>query len=83
MINEFKQEEVVRMLTSRQKEVLELIGIFIEEHGYSPTVRELADLCGVRSSSTMHGYLDRLEKAGYICKHDTLPRTLRVIKKPS
>jgi len=83
MKRKLKLEEVVKMLTSRQKEVLELIGSFIEEHGYSPSIRELANLCGVRSSSTMHGYLERLEKAGYICKYDTLPRTLRVIKKPS
>jgi len=71
------------MLTSRQKELLELIGHYIEEHGYSPTVRELTDLSGLKSTSTVHGYLKRLEKAGYISKHDTLSRTLRVLKRPS
>jgi SOS-response transcriptional repressor LexA len=71
------------MLTNKQKEVLELIGIYIKEQGYSPTVRELASLCGIKSTSTMHGYLERLEKQGYISKHETLPRTIKVLKRYS
>ena len=80
MINKVKRKGEVIMLTFKQKVLLELIELYINEHGYSPTVRELADLFGVKSTSTMHGYLERLEKDGYISKHDTLPRTIKVLK---
>lgn len=79
MINGVILKGMVKMLTSKQKEILELIKVFIEEQGYSPTVRELASLCGLKSSSTMHGHLERLEKQGYISKHQTLPRTIKKV----
>jgi len=71
------------MLTSRQKEILELIEIFIREQGYSPTIRELASLSGLKSTGTMHLHLENVEKAGYISKHKTLPRTIKVLKSSS
>ncbi|SKC83003.1 LexA family protein [Maledivibacter halophilus] len=36
------------------------------DNGYSPTVRELKDMCNYKSTSTVHGHLKVLEKAGYI-----------------
>lgn len=68
------------MLTDKQKEVLELIEIYIKEQGYSPTVRELMHLCGFKSTSTMHGYLNRLEEKGYISRCKISPRTIKVLK---
>ena len=68
------------MLTFKQKVLLDLIDLFISEHGYPPTVRELAKLFGIKSTSTMQGYLDRLETQGYISRHETLPRTIKIIK---
>ncbi len=68
------------MLNFKKKVLLEKIELYINEHGYSPTVRELADLFGVKSTSTMHGYLERLQKDGYISKLGTMPRTIKVLK---
>jgi SOS-response transcriptional repressor LexA len=73
------------MLSEKQEKVLMEIEKYIEVNKFSPSVRELCDLLGLRSTSTVHGYLKRLEKEGYIKNHPTLPRTLMILKgtKPS
>ncbi len=53
-------------LSKKQKTVLELIRIKIQETGYPPTVRELCEYMGVHSSATAFKYLKILEKKGYI-----------------
>jgi len=64
-------------LTGRQKEILDFIGNFINEHGYSPSVREI----GERFSITSKGAQDHifaLWKKGYIEKEKKTPRTIRL-----
>ncbi|ADQ06151.1 transcriptional repressor, LexA family [Caldicellulosiruptor hydrothermalis 108] len=63
-------------LTERQQQILYAITSYINEKGYPPTVRELADMVGIKSSSTLHGHLKRLEKKGYITKEKGKPRTI-------
>ena len=63
-------------LTERQQQILNAITGYINEKGYSPTIRELADMVGIKSSSTLHGHLQRLEKKGYITKERGKPRTI-------
>lgn len=67
-------------LTEKQKNVLHTIENFINEKGYSPTVRELGDLLGLKSTSTIHEYLEKLQRYGYITKAKDSPRTIRVLK---
>ena len=67
-------------VTKQQKEVLEVIVKFIDEKGFSPTVRELMDLLKLCSTSTVHGYLNRLERHGYISRTPSSPRTIRVLR---
>ncbi|ADQ41558.1 transcriptional repressor, LexA family [Caldicellulosiruptor acetigenus I77R1B] len=63
-------------LTERQQQILNAVIGYINEKGYPPTIRELADIVGVKSSSTLHGHLQRLEKKGYITKEKRKPRTI-------
>lgn len=65
-------------LTEKQREVLGIIQDFITVKGISPTVREIADRCGIKSTSTVHGYLKRLEREGYISKIKESPRSIKV-----
>lgn len=46
--------------------------------GSTPTVRELATLLCLRSTSTVQGYIDRLVNNGYLEREKDYPRTLRV-----
>ncbi|MCL2058422.1 MAG: transcriptional repressor LexA [Oscillospiraceae bacterium] len=52
----------------------------IEEHGYPPSVREICEALGYKSTSTVHIYLKALEKEGKIIKSPSKPRTLRVTR---
>lgn len=67
-------------LGSREKEILNFIEKKIEEDEYPPSVREIGEAVGLKSTATVHGYLGRLEKKGYISKKGNKGRTLRVIK---
>lgn len=49
-------------LTPKQKEVLHQLLLFTEENSYPPSIQQLCQLCGVRSTSTIHFHLSALKK---------------------
>lgn len=57
-----------KTLTPRQKQVLELIRQQIDEHGYPPTLRELAELLGVSGTLPVSKHLDALQRKGYLTR---------------
>lgn len=65
-------------LTEKEKRMLEYITEVIEKNGYSPSVRDIRSALGIKSTATVHGYLERLEKKGYIRKESGKSRTLTV-----
>lgn len=69
-----------KTLTTEQKDVLSNINTFIKNNGYSPTVRELCTMSGVKSSSTMMNRMNQLRKLGYISWVQQSPRTIRVLR---
>lgn len=46
--------------------ILNCIIQFIKEHNYSPTVREICDMSGLKSTSTVYSHLQRLKNDGLI-----------------
>jgi repressor LexA len=60
--------------------IMEAIKNYIIENGFSPTIREICDKVGLKSTSTVAGHLDRLQQDGYITRVSTSPRTIRIIK---
>lgn len=55
---------------------------FITEHGYPPTVRELAALVGYRNASSVMVRLHDMRYRGYVNFVDATPRTLVLIRRP-
>ena len=55
-------------LTERQKEILEIIDRHLLEHGYPPTLREIATATGVRGISAIKGHIDRLVAKGLLIR---------------
>jgi repressor LexA len=53
-----------------QRETLEFLRNFIADKGYAPTLKDIAQYIGVRSPSTAHFHLSRLEDKGYIKRGD-------------
>lgn len=67
--------------TDKQLRVLNFVNEEIIKNGYAPTVREICQALDLKSTSTVHGYLARLEKKGLIQKNALKPRTIRVVNK--
>lgn len=68
------------MLTEREKEILEAIKDYIDKNGFSPSIRDICDIAGLKSKSTVHGYLKSLENKGYIQRLENFPRALTIAK---
>ena len=64
-------------LSARRKAILDCIITATRERGYPPTVREIGDAVGLKSSSTVHFHLGVLQKAGLIERDRALTRAIR------
>jgi repressor LexA len=58
---------------------LELISATVAERGYPPTVREIGDVVGLSSPSTVHSHLSTLAAEGFIRRDPSKPRAIEVI----
>ncbi len=67
-----------RKVTDKQLRVLAYVKDQIKKNGYAPSVREICQALGLHSTSTVHGYLARLQKRGLIQKAALKPRTIRI-----
>lgn len=65
-------------LTDRQKQVLDFIRISIRDRGFPPSVREIGEATGLKSSSSVHSHLTALEKKGYLRRDASSARALIV-----
>jgi len=69
-------------LSPRQQRILDFIREHVRDHGYPPSVREIGTAVELRSSSTVHGHLARLEAKGYLRHDPTKPRTIELLHNP-
>ena len=65
-------------ISSRQRDILELIIRTVRERGYPPSVREIGEAVGLNSPSTVHSHLSALVKAGYLRRDPSKPRAIEV-----
>lgn len=65
-------------LTQREQDTLDYIINTIMEKGYSPSVRDIKNALGYKSTSTVYNCLQKLENEGYIQKEEGKSRTIRV-----
>ena len=70
-------------LTKRQKEILDHIEGFIEQHGYAPSFEEIASEFGYSSLATVHEHLSNLERKGYIRKAYNESRSIELVHSTS
>ena len=66
-------------LSNKQQQILEYMKAEVREKGYPPSVREICDAVGLKSTSTVHGHLSRLEKKGLIRRDPTKPRAIEIL----
>lgn len=66
-------------IKDKQKEIYDYLKLHSETKGYPPSVREICDAVGLKSTSTVHGHLKRLEKKGLLKRDPTKPRALEIM----
>jgi repressor LexA len=67
-------------LTDRQQKILSFIKRSIQEQGYPPTIREIGEAFGIRSTNGVNDHLKALERKGYLLRGELKSRALSVIE---
>src|SRR6188768_1407638 len=67
-------------LTKRQAQTLDYIRQSIEERGYPPTLREIGEFMGIRSTNGVNDHLRALERKGYLRREDMKSRALKLVQ---
>lgn len=67
-------------LSPMQKKTYDFIVDYIDEHGYSPTFREIGKGLYLASTESVHAHLQGLIKKGYIRYEKGKPRTIVILK---
>lgn len=66
-------------ITAKQEQILNYIKEEILAKGYPPTVREICEKVGLKSTSSVHSHLSTLENNGYIRRDPTKPRAIEIV----
>ncbi|MDF3068270.1 MAG: lexA [Polyangiaceae bacterium] len=67
-------------LTKRQEQTLDFIRQSIEDRGYPPTLREIGEHMGIRSTNGVNDHLRALERKGYLTREDMKSRALKLVE---
>ncbi|MCX7773186.1 MAG: transcriptional repressor LexA [Clostridia bacterium] len=67
----------------KQKKIIDFVNRHHAEKGYPPSVREICQAVGFKSTSTVHAYIKKLEEEGQISKDATKPRALKILDEGS
>lgn len=67
----------------KQKKIIDFVNRQVAEKGYPPSVREICQAVGFKSTSTVHAYIKKLEEEGLIMKDATKPRALKILDESS
>ena len=69
-------------LTKRQQQILDFIAVSIDDLGYPPTLREIGEHFGIRSTNGVNDHLKALEKKGYLRRDDLKSQLRNGTKRP-
>lgn len=69
-------------MTERQQAILDFIIEAIRSKGFPPTLREIGQAFGIRSTKGVNDHLEALEKKGKIRRHAELSRGIEVVDLP-
>jgi repressor LexA len=67
------------MVTRRQKELLDYLRVYIDAHGYAPTLDEIGKHFALASLATVHKHLQNLERKGRIRRLANHSRALELV----
>jgi repressor LexA len=67
-------------LGERHRKIMEFLTNFQEGNGYSPSIREIGESIGVKSTSLVDYYLKQLEEMQYIDRDNHISRSIRILR---
>ena len=73
----------MKKISAKQQRILDYINEFSIEHGYPPSVREIGAAVGLRSPSTVHAHLKKLQEAGFLEPSGHKSRALTPVSGPA
>jgi repressor LexA len=66
-------------LSERHRKIMEFLTRFQDQSGYSPSIRQIGDSIGVKSTSLIDYYLNQLQQMGLIERDEHVSRSIRVL----
>lgn len=66
-------------LSENQIKILKTIKQKVDNQGYPPSVREICCITGIKSTSTVHSNMNKLEKLGFIRRDPAKPRAIEIL----
>ncbi|MEE9385102.1 MAG: transcriptional repressor LexA [Nannocystaceae bacterium] len=75
-----RDDPVKAPLTARQQQALNYISRCLDVRGYPPTLREIGEHMGIRSTNGVNDHLKALERKGYLVREELKSRALRPIR---
>ncbi len=66
-------------LTKRQREILDYLNAFIQEHGYAPSLEEIGRKFSLSSLATVHKHLTNLQEKGFIRRAWNRSRSVELV----
>jgi repressor LexA len=78
-VHSFPDPDDLGDLTVRQGQILEVIRSWVSRLGYPPSVREIGDAVGLKSTSSVQHQLLALQRKGYLKRDPNRPRAVGVL----
>jgi repressor LexA len=69
----------VQPLTRRQREILDYLQEFIQQHGYAPSLEEIGRRFSLSSLATVHKHLSNLQEKGFIRRSWNRSRSVELL----
>jgi repressor LexA len=66
-------------LTKRQREILDYLNEFIQQHGYAPSLEEIGRRFNLSSLATVHKHLTNLQEKGFIRRTWNRSRSVELV----
>ena len=66
-------------ITEKQQQILDYIKEQIVQKGFPPSVRDICSAVNLRSTSSVHSHLEKLEKNGYIKRDKAKSRSIEIV----
>ncbi|MBR6336234.1 MAG: transcriptional repressor LexA [Ruminococcus sp.] len=67
-----------KRITDKERKVFEFIKNYVDENNFAPTVREIQEEFGLKSTSTAHRYIITLSQKGLLERENNCNRAIRI-----